>query len=66
MLSRHAAAATERASGGLDSPRTQESCLEARRPVVALQRELEELEKLQAALSQRDERLGPGAVPPAW
>ena len=29
-------------------------------------RGLEELEKLQAALSQRDERLGPGAVSPAW
>ena len=66
MLSRHADAATERASGSLDSRRKQEIYLEARRPVVALQRELEELEKLQAALSQRDERLGPGAVSPAW
>ena len=38
MLSRHADAATERASGGLESRRKQEIYLEARRPVVALQR----------------------------
>uniref|UniRef100_A0A7S3THM2 Smr domain-containing protein n=1 Tax=Emiliania huxleyi TaxID=2903 RepID=A0A7S3THM2_EMIHU len=66
IISRHAVGAAARTSGSLDSRRKQEVYLEARRPVVALQRELErEAEKL-ATLDKRDDRLGPGAVSAEW
>ena len=66
IISRHAVGAAARTSGSLDSRRKQEIYLEARRPVVALQRELErEAEKL-ATLDKRDDRLGPGAVSAEW
>ena len=41
LISRHAVGAAARTSGSLDSRRKQEVYLEARRPVIALQRELE-------------------------
>ena len=66
MLSRHADGAAERTRGSLDSGRKQEIYLEARRPVVALRRELEEEEKRLATLDKRDERLGPGAFSAEW
>ena len=66
MLSRHADGAAERTRGSLDTGRKQEIYLEARRPVVALRRELEEEEKRLATLDKRDERLGPGAFSAEW